>query len=123
MRTLGELEARIMDVLWRDETPLTVREVHDVLERSGPIAYTTVMTVMDRLWRKKMLRRRSRGRAYLYWPAKTEAAYTAALMHELLGATRDRRGALAYFVRGMAKRDEAELRRLAEEGLGRRRRR
>lgn len=121
MRSFGELEERIMNVLWRREGPATVRDVHAVLSKETPLAYTTVMTVMDRLWRKGVLERRPRGRAYEYEPIHTEAEHTATLMHELLARTRDRRTALAHFVRGMRRRDEAELLRLAEEGFSRKR--
>lgn len=110
-----------MKVLWRREGPATVRDVHRVLTKETPLAYTTVMTVIDRLWRKGFLERRPRGRAYEYVPVHTEAEHTATLMHELLSRTRDRRTALAHFVRGMRKGDEAELLRLTGTGLNRKR--
>ncbi|HYT81375.1 MAG TPA: BlaI/MecI/CopY family transcriptional regulator [Actinomycetota bacterium] len=121
MKTLGELEARIMQVLWHRSEPATVRTVHGELTREREIAYTTVMTVMDRLARKGMLRRDLRGRAFAYEPAVSEARYTAQLMHKLLAASRDRRGALAHFVGRMRKTDGAELLRLAEEAARRKR--
>jgi predicted transcriptional regulator len=121
LRAFGELEERIMNVLWDGVGPATVRDVHAVLADETPLAYTTVMTVMDRLWRKGVLERRPRGRAFEYVPVHTEAEHTATLMNELLSRTQDRRMALAHFVRGMRRRDEAELLRLAEEGLSRKR--
>jgi len=121
MRLLGELESRIMQLLWRREEPATVRQVHDELARDRDVAYTTVMTVMERLWRKGHLTRTARGRAFAYAPVMSEAEYTAKLMHDLLVGTRDRGSALAHFVRGMRRSDEAELLRLAEEARRRRR--
>ena len=121
MRSFGELEERIMNVLWHAKGPATVRDVHAVLTEETPLAYTTVMTVMDRLWRKGVLERRPQGRAYEYVPVHTEAEHTATLMNELLSRTRDRRTALAHFVRGMRRSDEAELLRLAEDGGSRKR--
>ena len=115
MRLLGELEERIMTIVWRSETPMTVREVHDEIRTESPLAYTTVMTVMDRLRRKRLLHRRARGRAFEYSPVLSEAEYTAELMHDLLRRTRDRSGALAHFVKGIKKGDEEELLRLARE--------
>jgi predicted transcriptional regulator len=115
MKTLGELEARVMEVLWRRGEPTSVREVHGELARHRDLAYTTVMTVMDRLWRKRLLRRALRGRAFEYVPATSEAEYTAKLMHQLLRGTADRRSALAHFMRGMRKTDESDLLRLARE--------
>ena len=51
MRQLGELEAVIMDRLWTWGRPALVREVVDDLHRDRPLAYTTVMTVMENLHR------------------------------------------------------------------------
>jgi len=110
-----------MQLLWAEQEPLTVRDVHTGLATSRDLAYTTVMTVMERLWRKGLLRRKPRGRAFEYEPATTEAQYTARLMHELLRTTRDRRNVLAHFVGGMRKADEAELIRLADEAARRKR--
>lgn len=62
---LGELERQIMDVVWR-YGKLTVREVTDSLKRKRSIAYTTVMTVMNRLTEKKILSRKERGGAFVY---------------------------------------------------------
>lgn len=113
MRAFGELEERIMEILWSYDGPVTVRQAHAELNEEAPLAYTTVMTVLDRLWRKKMVRRKMVGKAYEYAPVQSQAEYTASLMHDLLSRTRDRSNALAHFVRGMKKRDEEELRRLA----------
>lgn len=65
---LGPLEAQVMEVLWANGK-CTVREVVERLGRS--IAYTTVMTTLDRLYRKNLVTRRMRGRAYLYAPRVT----------------------------------------------------
>jgi predicted transcriptional regulator len=68
---LGELEARIMRVMWPIGVA-TVREVLDALSASGrPLAYTTVMTVMCRLARKGILSRERRGKMHVYKPAVT----------------------------------------------------
>ena len=65
---LGSLEAEVMEVLWtRGECK--VREVMRTLDRD--LAYTTVMTTLDRLFRKKLLDRRKSGRAYIYSPRIT----------------------------------------------------
>jgi predicted transcriptional regulator len=62
---LGPLEADVMDVLWsRDEG--NVRDVVQLLER--PLAYTTVMTTLDRLYKKGLLLRRKSERAFVYSP-------------------------------------------------------
>jgi predicted transcriptional regulator len=80
------------------------------------------MTVMERLWRKGLLRREPRGRAFQYLPAVSEAEFIAGLMHGLLGSSRNRSEVLAHFLKGMRKADEAKLLRLADEATRRRRR-
>lgn len=69
---LGELEQLIMSVLWRSRSPLLVREVQEGLKAyQRDLAYTTVMTVMDRLAKKGVLERELDGRAWRYRPRKT----------------------------------------------------
>lgn len=69
---LGELEQVVMAVLWRSRVPLQVRDVQEALrEQDRDLAYTTVMTVMDRLAKKGALERQLEGRAWQYRPRKT----------------------------------------------------
>jgi predicted transcriptional regulator len=110
MRQFGELEAVIMDRLWERERPALVREIVDDLQGDRPLAYTTVMTVMENLHRKGWLRRERDGRAWRYEPTGSRSGYTAGLMNEALGTTPDRRTALAHFVLQMSPQDAAALR-------------
>jgi predicted transcriptional regulator len=110
VRQLGELEAVIMDRLWEWGRPALVREMVDDLHDDRPLAYTTVMTVMENLHRKGWLRRERDGRAWRYEPTGSRSGYTAALMNEALGTTPDRRTALAHFVLQMSPHDAALLR-------------
>ena len=71
MPQFGGLESKVMDVLWDASSPLSVREVHDALSTSADLAYTTVMTVLDRLAKKQLLARERDGKAWLYRPAAT----------------------------------------------------
>jgi len=67
---LAPLELECLSVLW----PLgegTVRDIHRALAASRPRAYTTVMTIMDRLEQKGIVARRKVGRAFLYLPKLT----------------------------------------------------
>jgi predicted transcriptional regulator len=61
---LGPLEALVMDCLWQSGGPLSVREVAARL--NGPWAYTTLMTTLDRLFKKGLASREAMGRAFLY---------------------------------------------------------
>ncbi len=85
MAAMGELEQAVMDILWNRPEPLSVRDVHEVLARDRDLAYTTVMTVLDRLAKKGLVVRNLDGRAWLYRPATSRAAQIAAEMLELLG--------------------------------------
>lgn len=98
MHQFGELEATIMDRLWEWGRPALVREVVDGLRPDRPPAYTTVMTVMENLYRKGWLRRERDGRAWRYAPTRSRSGYTATLMQEALDTSPDRRTALAHFV-------------------------
>ncbi len=64
---LTAAELKCMKALWF-EGATTVRDVHRVLQPDHPLAYTTVLTVMDRLTRKGFLARTRRGRAHTYLP-------------------------------------------------------
>ncbi len=109
MRQFGELEAAIMDRLWLWGRPVLVREVLDDLRKDRPLAYTTVMTVMENLYRKGWLRRHRDGRAWRYEAAGSSSGYTAALMSDALDTSTDRRTALAHFVLQMSPHDAALL--------------
>jgi predicted transcriptional regulator len=109
MREFGELEAVIMERLWEWGRPALVREMVDDLRDDRPLAYTTVMTVMENLYHKGWLRRCRDGRAWRYEPTGSRSAYTAALMSSVLAASADRRTALAHFVLQMSPFDTALL--------------
>jgi len=72
----GPLESEVMDAVWRAARPVAVREVVDDLNESrpGPLAYTTVMTVMSRLAEKDALTRYKVGRGYVYEANAPDAA-------------------------------------------------
>ncbi|MCW6004542.1 BlaI/MecI/CopY family transcriptional regulator [Micromonospora sp. CPCC 205371] len=112
---LGELERAVMDVLWDRRTPLTVREVAEsLLDRE--LAYTTVMTVLDRLAGKGMVERERAGRAWSYRPAASREAYIAQLMLDALDLAGSRDAALVRFARSVSGTEADVLRAaLAEE--------
>lgn len=67
LKPLGELEQIVMDVVWSHGCA-TVRCVYVEVQIKRDIAYTTVMTTMDRLAKKKILKRIKVGKAYEYTP-------------------------------------------------------
>jgi len=110
-RSMGELERAVMDILWDSGGWLTPGEVHTLL-RDPSLAYTTVMTILVRLWRKARVERQRDGRAYAYHPVVTREQSAAARMEELLAEARDRAAVLSHFLDGMNPSDRAQLRRL-----------
>jgi predicted transcriptional regulator len=110
-RSMGELERAVMDVLWDQSGWLTPGEVHGRL-RDPALAYSTVMTILVRLWRKGRLERHRDGRAYAYHPVTSREEHAAARMEELLAAARDHSAVLNHFLDAMGPVDRAQLRRL-----------
>jgi predicted transcriptional regulator len=107
-RVLGDLEARVMDLVW-SQHPISVRTA---CERIGDeYAYTTIMTTMDRLHKKRLLRRRKDGLAFLYEPAMTRAEYQKRVIEAALTPLLEQGAApvLAAFVEVAADFDEAHL--------------
>jgi predicted transcriptional regulator len=107
---LGELEAVIMDRLWSRAEPATVREVLTDMRRHREIAYTTVLTVMDNLYRKGLLRREPAGRANRYAPVAGRDQYVAQMMRQVLNGSGDPAAALTHFVGRMTLEEAAALR-------------
>ena len=95
---LGDLEREVMTVLWDAAEPLTVRQVHESLSRDRDLAYTTVMTVLDRLAKKSVVVQQKADRAYRYAPAQSREEMTASVMLDALSSSPDQDAALAYFV-------------------------
>jgi predicted transcriptional regulator len=110
-RSMGELERAVMDVLWDQGGWLTPGEVHQRLQDPS-LAYTTVMTILVRLWRKGRVDRQRDGRAYAYHPMATREQYVAARVEQLLADARDRSAVFSHILEGMDPDDRAQLRRL-----------
>lgn len=65
LRIFGDLERRVMDIVW-ESYPIKVREIYEKIKLKRKIAYTTIMTIMDRLFVKGILKRVKEGKTYLY---------------------------------------------------------
>lgn len=134
---LGELERAVMETLWDltaakwdlsvattdgGGSPVvraaTARQVSDRLGAARPLAYTTVLTVLDRLERKGLVRRFRERRAHRYVPIATREAYAAKLMLDALGRASDRDAALVRFVDAVSPQEAEVLRRALQEGSG-----
>jgi predicted transcriptional regulator len=66
---IGPLEADILAIIWERHQATTVRDVYETLREQRPIAYTTVMTVMNNLVKKDLLTQDRTAIAYVYTPA------------------------------------------------------
>jgi predicted transcriptional regulator len=110
VKRLGQLEAVVMQRLWDWDRPVAVREVLEDLQKQRAIAYTTVMTVLDNLHSKGLVRREKDGRAYRYSPTVSREAHTAGLLEDVLSNSPDRGATLLNFVEQMSPEDLAELR-------------
>jgi predicted transcriptional regulator len=105
---LGELERRVMDILWEQPTrEFTGRDVADRLPES---AYTTVATVLDRLVHKDLVRRRMDRGSIHFATMGTRAAYTAVLMRDALAADSEPESALVRFAETLSPAEIAILR-------------
>jgi len=112
MARLGDLERSVMDVLWDSDGWLTAREVAARLHHERDLAYTTVLTVLDRLERKGFVQRQRAARAHRYLAVDAREAVVAEAMLEALGTADDRGSALVRFV-GAVTAEEAEILRRA----------
>ncbi|HJT94914.1 MAG TPA: BlaI/MecI/CopY family transcriptional regulator [Mycobacterium sp.] len=111
MRGFGDLEAAIMDRLWARTESATVRDILDDLAPARTLAYTTVLTVMDNLFKKGWLRRQPDGRAYRYTPTVTREDYGARQLRQALDGADDPAAVLVRFVEQMNSEETAALRR------------
>ena len=85
-----ELELEILKVLW-EESPLPVREVRARLEAQAgrPLAHSSVITMLNIMHRKRFLRRRKVGKAFLFSPKVKKEKVTGRMMGDLLSRVFD----------------------------------
>lgn len=116
LKRLGmfELESQVREVLWSAQKSLSPGDVQDLLPKDRELAYTTVMTVLVRLWKKQQVDRVRQGRAYLYVPRLSRGDYAAKKMREILASSGSANEALASFVQGIEPSDLASLRELLQ---------
>ena len=126
-RFFGTLELRVLEALWHLGAPATVR---DLAPRFDGVAYTTLMTTMDRLHRKGVLLREKTGRRFSYQPRCSRETLLQDLAGDALAAILGSRGAelrpvVSFFVDAVQREDRDVLdaldalvreRRAAEDG-------
>ena len=82
---LGELESAVMETLWA-QSQQTVNAVEERLRNKREIAHTTVLTTLDRMYRKGYLTREKQAKAFVYAPRYTRDEFERMLAQEVLGA-------------------------------------
>ncbi len=123
---LGRLEQQVMDDLWGRGRPASVRDVREGL--GADLAYTTLMTTLDRLYKKGLLERTKDGRAFLYAPRvsreQLQRGLLTRVLDELLGrGTETARPALSTLVEAVSQADRQLLDQLERMVAEERRRR
>lgn len=111
-RGFGDLEAVVMERLWDRDHATPVREVFEQMRLEREIAYTTVMSTMDNLFRKGWLTRERVGKAYLYRPKLSREQYSAGLMREALDTGGRSDLVLAHFLEQFTADESATLRKV-----------
>jgi predicted transcriptional regulator len=111
---LGPLERKIMEFIWKQEDDVSVRDVLGAPGARG-LAYTTVMTVLDRLWRKGFLTRRRVARSYEYRAKRTREQHIANLVGQVIAESQDRHSVFLGFVRSVGPEDLDELQRVIRQ--------
>jgi len=113
LEQLGSLEAEMMELVWL-LGEISVRDLHS--RSASRLAYTTIMTTVDRLYKKGMLLRRKVGKAYLYAPALSRQDYRERLAQSLIGMalndSQHRHVVLSCFVEVVSEADRQMLNRL-----------
>jgi predicted transcriptional regulator len=94
---LGPLESKVLDAVWGFEKyPVTVRDCYKELNKTNKLAYTSVMSTMDRLYEKGFLDRTIEkgkgGLLYKYWPKMSKAEFNNHAVREIIGSLVDKFG-------------------------------
>lgn len=119
IKRLPESELEIMQIIWKQDPPVTRADIEDALSEIHPLAPTTILTLLTRLCEKGFLLQSKDGRTNLYEPLISEKEYLAvesrSFLDRLFG------GSIAGFATalcdgGIDKEELDELRRLLEKG-------
>lgn len=110
-RVFGALERRVLEALWAADGPRSVRDLQPAFPG---VAYTTLMTTLDRLFRKRVLTRSKSGKAFFYTPVLSREALVSGLAGDALAAilgprAEELRPILSFFVDAVSREDRDAL--------------
>ena len=113
----GDLEEKVMEVLWKKGSA-TVSEVKKALK--DEFAHTTIMTILDRLYKKGILKREKEGKGYRYYPVVSKEEFEKMVAKKVVKdiTKTDPSLAIAAFegiVENLSKEDIEKLKKLIEE--------
>lgn len=80
---LGELQLKIMNVLW-DQGPATVAEVQERLENGSELAYTTIATMLRKMEVRGLVKHKSEGRKFIYRAGVEQEAVSRTMADDLI---------------------------------------
>ncbi|MBW6463209.1 MAG: BlaI/MecI/CopY family transcriptional regulator [Firmicutes bacterium] len=113
-KVLGSLENEVMEIIWKKNCEVSVRDVLDALTKRRDLAYTTVMTIMGRLEEKNILEKRKVGNAFIFKPVLSREEFTGqvvgGLIDDLLNDFSDT--AMSHFIRRVEEKDRSVLEKL-----------
>ena len=92
-RFLGELEQKVINVLWNSDIPMKPSEVQKTIKEK--YAYTTIMTVLSRMEDKNLLKRKKTGKAFYYSPKKSKEEFAKKQLGGLFDSALNTYGDLA----------------------------
>ncbi len=84
LETPTEVELEILQILW-DHQPMTVREIVDVLNEGRPRAYTSILSMLNIMFEKRMVTRTMQGRAHVYRAEMSKDQTLGGFVKDLLG--------------------------------------
>jgi predicted transcriptional regulator len=106
-RPSGNLESEVLAALWAADHALTPAQVAEAI--GGGLAYTTVQTILSRLYAKGAVQRSAAGRAHAYSPVLDDAGLVASRMRAVLDRGPDHEAVLSRFVGILTPEDERTL--------------
>lgn len=119
IKRIPESELEIMQIIWKEEAPVSRMTIERALQEKHPLAPTTILTLLTRLCEKGFLSLRKEGRSNLYEPLVTEREYLACESRSFLDRVFG--GSVAGFATalcdsGIKKEELEELKRMLEKG-------
>jgi BlaI family transcriptional regulator, penicillinase repressor len=80
---LGSLQSEVMELVWK-QGEATVSQLLETISKKRAIAYTTVLSAVQKLEKKGWLKHRTAGKAYVYFPVRDRLEVGSRTLHDLL---------------------------------------